>query len=308
MDRFAVSHAPFVNNGNDVNRMFLYIGSALMIPAIFGVVFFGISSLFIVLVSVVVCYISEVLFNFIKTKNFKVNDFSFLVTGMILALTFPVKTPIYVVAISAFFSVFVVKQAFGGLGFNKFNPALCGRCLAGLIVPGLASSLYSFTLNDDAYVSLTSGGENTVTNLVSGQAIGGIGTTCIVFILICAIFLIVSKVIDFKIPLVAILAYFITAVSTVGFESAVSNILSGSFIFVCVFMLTDPNTSPDSLVGKFIFSALFGVLSALVWQMGNLGENTIFAVALFINIISPIFDRLLVVKPILNGGYRNGIK
>lgn len=308
MDRFVVLNAPFVHSGNDVNKMFLYTSIALMVPAIFGMMFFGFQALFLLLISLATCLISEMFFNFIKSKKFKVENFSFFVTGMILALTLPIKTPFYVVIASAFFSIFVVKQAFGGLGFNKFNPALCGRCFAGIIAPALASELYTFTLNEEVYSSLALGGTNTIYNLLSGQAVGGIGTTCTLFIAICGFLLIYAKVIDAKIPLIAILSYFVVGTMTVGYESAIMNMLSGSFIFICVFMLTDPNTSPDTLLGKVVYSVMFGAFSALVWNIGNLGENSLFVVALVVNILSPILDRYLSFKPISRGGYRNAYK
>lgn len=308
MGNFIVLNSPFVHSGNDVNKMFLYTSVALVVPAVYGIIFFGLEALLLILASLASCMLSEMLFNFIKGKKFKVDNFSFFVTGMILALTLPAKTPIWVVAASAFFSIFVIKQAFGGLGFNKFNPANCGRCLAGIIAPALSSGLYAFTLNGDTYESLASGGVNNISNLLSGQAVGGIGTTCILLIAVCAIILTYTRVIDIKIPVVAVAAYFLTAMLKVGFEQAILNMLSGSFIFVCVFMLTDPNTSPDTFLGKLLYSILFGVLSALCWINGSVGENTIFAVALFVNILSPIFDRYLAIKPISQGGIRNAHK
>ena len=71
-----------------------------------------------------------------------------------------------------------------------------------------------------------------------------------------------------------------------------------------MFCLTDPNTSPDTFVGKFVYSVLFGVLSAIVWQMGALGENSVFVVLLFVNLFVPMMDRYFVWKPNSLGGYR----
>ncbi len=308
MGSFIVLNSPFVHSGNDVNKMFLYTSVALVVPAIYGIIFFGIEALFLILISLASCLLSEMLFNFINKKKFKVDNFSFFVTGMILALTLPAKTPLWVVAVSAFFSIFVIKQAFGGLGYNKFNPANCGRCLAGVIAPALASSLYTFTLNEDVYESLTVGGTNSISNLLSGQSVGGIGTTCILLIVVCAIILTYTRVIDLKIPILAVLAYFVTGMLSVGYEQAIMNMLSGSFIFICVFMLTDPNTSPDTFIGKLLYSILFGVLSALCWNNGSLGENSLFAVALLVNILSPIIDRYVAIRPISKGGVRNAHK
>lgn len=308
MNKFVVMNSPFVHSGNDVNKMFIYTAVALMIPAVYGIIFFGIQAAFVIMISLATCLVSEMLFNLVSKKKFKVDNFSFFVTGLILALTLPVDVPFYVVIGSGFFSIFVVKQVFGGLGFNKFNPALCGRCLAGVIAPALASELYVFTLNEETYMSLTRGGENSITNLLSGQAVGGIGTTCIVLIFVCAFILAYTKVIDVKIPIIAVLSYFVVGTMSVGYENAIMNMFSGSFIFICVFMLTDPNTSPDTFLGKILYAILFGVLSALVWNNGSLGENSLFAVALAVNIVAPIFDKYLEIKPVARGGIRNAYK
>ena len=49
MDKFVVSNSPFIHSGNDVNKMFLYTSLALIIPAIFGVMFFGINAFLILI-------------------------------------------------------------------------------------------------------------------------------------------------------------------------------------------------------------------------------------------------------------------
>ena len=308
MEKFIVSNSPFIHSKNDVNKMFLYVAIALVVPAIYGTMLFELWSLLLLTLSLATCFLFECLYNLIHTKKFMVDNFSFFVTGMILALTLPIKTPLYVVILAAFFSEFIAKMAFGGLGRNKFNPALAGRCFAGFVCSGLASNLSSVTIAGDEYVSLALGGSNSITNLVLGQGVGGIGTTCTLIIMLCFVFLVSTSVVDFKIPILAILSYFVVSLIFYNVETTMMNMLSGSFIFVSVFMITDPNTSPNSFVGKVIYSCLFGALSALVWKVGLLGENSIFAVALVVNLISPMLDKYIVVKPLSAGGYRNAYK
>lgn len=308
MDEIYVSNLPFVRSKNDINRMFLYMCVALMIPAVYGFLFFGVKVVAIVLTSVVTCFLSEVFYNLIKFKKIKVEDLSFLVTGLILALTMPEKVPLYIVVASAFFSIFVVKLVFGGLGLNKFNPANTGRCFAGVVSSGFLGEFFNIIINGEEFTSLASGGTNTLQNLIAGQAVGGIGTTCILVIVICFVFLTYTGVVDFKIPIISAIAYFVTANLLVGFEPAVQNLLSGSFLFVAVFMMTDPNTSPDGFFTKIVYSVLFGSLSALVWNLGLLGENTVFVVALFVNVLAPIMDKYFIIRPISLGGYRNAYK
>ncbi len=308
MEKFVVSSAPFVHSKNDLNKMFLFTAIALVLPAIFSVLYFGLNAFIIIAVSLVTCLLSECLFNLIKLKKFKVDNFSFFVTGLILALSMPYKAPFYIVIACGFFSVFIVKFALGGLGINKFNPANTGRCFAGIILAGFSGEFYKTIINGEELTSLATGGTNTLTNLFSGQAVGGIGTTCIIVLLICLVFLIYTRVIDYKLPLFAILSYFVVQVVLVGLEPAMMNMLSGSFLFACIFIITDPNTSPNTLPGKFVYAVLFGGLSALLWKIGSLGENTIFVVALFVNMLVPFMDKYFVWKPLNFGGYRNAHK
>lgn len=308
MENFVVSSAPYKHSGNDINKMFLYMAIALVIPGVFAVVTFGFYSLVIILLSLASCLLSECLFNLITKKKFLVYDFSFFVTGMVLALTMPHKIPFYFVIAAGFVSIFVTKMAFGGLGRNKFNPALVGRCFVGLLSSSVATEFYKMTINGDVYVSLTEGGTNTLYNILMGKSVGGIGTTCVIVIVICFVALVYTGVIDFKIPVISILTYFILGLIVNGFEPTLMDICSGSFLFVSIFMMTDPNTSPNTLVGKIIYSGLFGALSFVLWNTGKLGENTVFAVALFVNLLVPIMDKYLVAKPLTFGGMRNAYK
>ncbi|MBR3885820.1 MAG: RnfABCDGE type electron transport complex subunit D [Clostridia bacterium] len=308
MNKFVVSYAPFVRSSNDINKMFVYTSIMLVFPLVYGCFFFGFFSLLIALASIATCFLAEALFNVLTTKKFKVNDLSFLVSGLILGLTMPVKMPIYIVIVSAFFANFVVKMLFGGLGKNKFNPAVVGRLFAGILVSGLAVNLYDFTLNGETYTSFTNGGENSILNLLTGKAIGGIGTTCIIIMLISYAFLVYMSVIDWKIPLLSVLSYFVVSFLLCGMEQAVLNICSGSFLFVCVFMMTDPNTSASTFLGKLVYSIMFGALSAWLWNIGLMGEETVFVVALIVDALVPFMDKYLFIKQKPLGGYRYASK
>lgn len=304
MDKLVVSYSPFVRSSNDINKMYIYMSVALLLPAVFGCIFFGISSLFVLLTAVIVSYLSESLFNVFVINKFKVENLSFLVSGLVLGLTMPYKMPIYIVAVAAFVAVFIAKMVFGGLGKNKFNPALVGRLIAGVFASSLTNNIYNFTLNGEAYTSFTAGGENSVLNLLTGKAIGGIGTTCVIAIAIAYVFLVYMSVIDWKIPLFSVIAYFVASFTLCGMENAILNICSGSFVFVSVFMMTDPNTSPNSFLGKFLYSVIFGVLSVVLWNLAKMGEESIFVAALIVNVLVPFMDKYLVIKQKPLGGVR----
>ena len=307
-NRFVVSYAPFVRSSNDINKMFVYTSIILILPLVYGCFFFGFSSLLIALVSVGICFLSESLFNLLTIKKFKVTDLSFLVSGLILALTMPIKMPLYIVAISAFLASFVVKMLFGGLGKNDFNPAIIGRLFAGVLASGLSTDLYELTMNGEVYKSFTAGGENGILNLITGKAVGGIGTTCVAIMLIAYAFLVYMSVIDWKTPLLSAISYLVVSYLLCGMEQAVLNLFSGSFLFVCVFMITEPNTSASTFFGKIFYSIMFGALSAWLWSLGVMGEDTIFVAALIVNILAPLMNKYLFIKQKPLGGYRYASK
>lgn len=303
-NEFIVSSSPFIHSKNDVNKMFLYVALALVFPAIYGIVQFGLGALLIIGICIVSCAASEFLYNILNSKRVFIDNLSFLVTGLVLALSLPVGTPIYVVSLAAFVSVFVVKMCFGGLGRNLFNPACTGRCFAGIIFPALSSELYKVTVFGEEYASLTAGGSNNILDLLIGKGTGGIGTTFIIMLLICFVVLAILRILDARITLLSILSYFIVSICLSSLETAVINLFSGSFIFVSIFVITDPNSSPNNFLGKLVYSIGFGAISAAIWNTGLLGENTVFAVALFMNMLVPFMDKYFVLRPISIGGYR----
>jgi len=54
-------------------------------------------------------------------------DGSAVITGLLLAMNLPPLAPWWMAAVGSFFAIIIVKQLFGGLGSNIFNPALAAR-------------------------------------------------------------------------------------------------------------------------------------------------------------------------------------
>jgi Na+-transporting NADH:ubiquinone oxidoreductase subunit B len=104
-----------------------------LIPAIVGgVYFFGWVSLFIVMLSVITCVVTEWLF--VRGKNGRVTE-AVLVSAILYAITLPPTLPFYMVVLGAIFGITFGKMAFGGFGNNVFNPALVGRAFVYITFP-----------------------------------------------------------------------------------------------------------------------------------------------------------------------------
>jgi electron transport complex protein RnfD len=68
-----------------------------------------------------------------------ISDLSAVVTAWLLALALPPMLPWWQTVLGSVFAIIVVKQLFGGIGYNPFNPAMAGYVLL----------LVSFPVDDD---------------------------------------------------------------------------------------------------------------------------------------------------------------
>ncbi|MHC4594800.1 MAG: RnfABCDGE type electron transport complex subunit D [Planctomycetota bacterium] len=89
--------------------------------------YFRIHALILIATCVISSVATEWLCNAIRKKPNSLDDFSAVVTGIILALSLPPNLPVWAAVIGSVFSVAIGKMVFGGLGANIFNPAMVGR-------------------------------------------------------------------------------------------------------------------------------------------------------------------------------------
>ena len=90
---------------------------------------FGVHSLAVILTSIVTCVLAELACNRVFGQETTITDASAAVTGILFAFTLPPTTPLWMVAVGGVLAIVVVKQLFGGLGYNVFNPALAARAI-----------------------------------------------------------------------------------------------------------------------------------------------------------------------------------
>ena len=205
-DLYHVSSSPHVRAKDTTSRIMLYVIIALLPTSVFGIINFGLRAALLILVTVLSCMLSEVLFNIIVHKRNTIDDFSAIVTGLLLALNLPVNLPLWEAILGGMFAIIVVKCLFGGLGQNFMNPALGARCFL-LIAFTADMTNFQYVRNKiEVYSSVTPlaamrNGEavNTMDMLI-GRTAGTIGETSAICILIGAIFLILMGVIDLRIP------------------------------------------------------------------------------------------------------------
>ena len=93
---------------------------------IWGVYVFGLKALIVVAVSIIAAIISEYAIGRLF-KKYTLNDYSALLTGLLIGYNMPSDVKLYVPVAASVFAIIVIKWTFGGLGTNFMNPALAGR-------------------------------------------------------------------------------------------------------------------------------------------------------------------------------------
>lgn len=89
---------------------------------------------------------------FLKMRNRPISnsikDYSAVLTGILLAIAIPSFAPWWVIVMGTAFAIIVVKQLYGGLGQNIFNPAMAGYVLLLISFPvEMTTWVPAYTIN-----------------------------------------------------------------------------------------------------------------------------------------------------------------
>lgn len=122
---------------HSTNRLMLQVVFACVPGILIATWFFGYGLLINIGLAVGFAYGCETLALRLRRQPlaWHLADNSVLVTAVLFALTIPPGSPWWLVLIGIAFAVLVAKHAFGGLGQNLFNPAMCGYLLLLLAFP-----------------------------------------------------------------------------------------------------------------------------------------------------------------------------
>lgn len=110
---------------NQVMRQVMYATILGLTAQLF---FFGWGVAVQLLICVTTALVAEALILSLREKQVRVtlSDGSAALTGLLLALSIPPLAPWWIAVIGTAFAIIIVKQLYGGLGFNLFNPAMAG--------------------------------------------------------------------------------------------------------------------------------------------------------------------------------------
>lgn len=291
-----VSSNPHIRSKDTTARIMQYVVIALLPATLFGIFHFGLHALLLVLVTVATTVLTEYIYDRCMKKKMSIGDFSAVVTGLLLALNLPPKAPWWIGVIGGVFAIIVVKMLFGGLGQNFMNPALGARCF---LIISFTSIMTNFDC--DAYTGATplaaiKAGEGApkLLDMIIGRTAGTIGETSMIALLIGAVFLLVMKVIDLRVPGSYILSFVVFILLFSGHGLDINYILSqlagGGLMLGAFFMATDYVTRPITKNGQYVFGIFLGIMTGIFRIFGPSAEGVSYAIILG-NLLVPLIER-----------------
>ncbi len=307
MEKLIVSSSPHVHTNDTVSSIMRDVIIALFPACIAGVLFFGFRSIVVILTAVAACMMSEWAFQKLTRKQTTITDLSAAVTGMILGMNMPVGIPLWMVVIGSAFSIIIVKQLYGGLGKNFLNPALAGRCFMVIAWAGAMTSYTPALFSPvDAISSATplevmktgvDGYMPSLLNAFLGVKAGCIGETSGLCLLLGFVYLLVRRVIDYKIPVYYIASFVILTYlfgNSRGMDQwyyTALQVMTGGLLFGAIFMATDYVTTPTTSLGQIIFGVGCGGLTFVIRSFGGYPEGVSFAI-LLMNVATPLIENI----------------
>jgi electron transport complex protein RnfD len=293
--------------------------------------YFRMHALMLIAACVISCVAAEWLCNLIRKKPNSLDDFSAVVTGVILALSLPPDLPVWAAVIGGVFSIAIGKMVFGGLGSNIFNPAMVGRTFLTVSFGVLMTTWTVPATIDPAMPAVAQENINARTQATplawsklaiknelgadiysekqfkstfTGEVGGCLGETSVIALLIGGLYLLIRRTISFHIPLAVLAAAFVFAgiaylIDSFVYVQPFFHLTSGGLLLCAFFIATDPVTAPLTRRGMWLFGIGVGSLTMLIRIVGEYPEGIMFSI-LLMNALTPLIDRFF--KRIPAGG------
>lgn len=305
-EMLSVSSSPHVRNKLNTSMIMFVVILALLPATGFGIYNFGISAVILIITCIATCVLCELIYEVLMKLPITIGDLSAVVTGLLLALNLPPSLPWWMAVLGSVFAIIVVKMLFGGIGQNFMNPALGARCF---LVVCFTARMTNFTydgVSTATPLALIKAGQSVnVFNMVIGTIPGTIGETSVVAIVIGAIILLLTGIIDLKIPGSYLVSFviFILLFSGRGTDPyyLTAQLAGGGLMLGAFFMATDYVTSPITDSGKILYGIFLGILTGIFRIFSSSAEGVSYAIIIG-NLIVPLIEKITIPKPFGKGG------
>ena len=244
-------------------------------------------------------------------------DYSAVVTAVLLALALPPYLPWWIVGIASACAIVIAKQLYGGLGNNLFNPAMVGYAIVMIAYPlhltvwpsellmttrfdWLQAIDYALHADTPRYIATLTGAtpldlwrnddtwqlhaDSSVIywNIINASFAAG------------GLWLLLRRYIQWYIPAAMLLTLTIAAVLFSDNLSPLSSVWlhlgCGATMISAFYIATDPVTSPRHPYMKLLFGGGIGILVFIIRQSGSYADGFAYAI-LLMNLFVPLMNR-----------------
>lgn len=317
-NRIIVSPSPHLHSGDSIARNMYGVLIALVPALAFSLYSFGWSAVWITLLSVGFCVLTEWFITHVMLRReVRLIDGSAILTGVLLAFNLPSNLPWWIVAIGAVIAIGIGKMAFGGLGNNIFNPALVGRVFLLISFPAqmttwptprpLLDAVDGETMATPlAMMKSVLHGSGSLADLPSsldlfiGLNPGSMGEISAIALLLGLGYMLIRRIITWHTPVailltVAVFSGILHLANPQLYASPIVHLTTGGLLLGAIFMATDYVTSPITTRGQLLYGFFIGLLTVVIRTWGAYPEGMSFAI-LIMNAFTPIINKFVAPK------------
>ena len=220
--KLIVSHAPFYHSGRRVTERGYHIMLAALPALLLGLYHYGMPAFGVVCLSVSTAIIWELILNLLTRRTITIGDGNAALMGLMFAMLVPATMPWWAVITGTFIVIVIGKHIFGGIGSNAFHPV--ALAIAMMMVSwgdlfDFDAALLNYDLEFAGMYPLAAakffGAESvasfSLTDLLMGQQLGGIGATFGLGLLIGGIYLMLRAFIRWEISLTFLAGIYLAA-------------------------------------------------------------------------------------------------
>ena len=300
--------APYIKHPTTTRGIMLDVMLCMAALYLIATFYYGWRAIMLGVISMAVCMLCEWLGSLMRMERHNTHDLSALVTGMMIPLMLPASIPYYIVIIADVFAILLVKYAFGGTGYNLFNPAAGGLLFVTLCFPQLVFAYPATFSNPEVFGTVTGRLTNSIayvlsvgstpstdmTSVMLGLHPGPMGTLNGLVLLACMLYLAARGSIRLWQPLitlgvVAVFAAFFPRAAYSSLASMYYEVFGTTALFGTVFMLSEPVTGATREEGRLLSGIVAGLLLVVYNYFGAYQQSILFVV-LLMNVINHFID------------------
>ena len=322
--RSIIVSSPHLQDGSSTSKIMWEVVFTLLPIVAWASYQFGIGALFVIAAAT----LGSLSMEWMVSGKSKLADGSALITGLLLGLCLPPGFPLWMAWVGGVVAIGMGKLIWGGLGQNVFNPALVGRAFLQAAFPAAISTWngtrelanwFSFSgtnlalpflqaENVDAISGATPLAKmkfdhdfGSLSDQILGFTTGSLGETGGLLILLLGVYMILRKIIHWRIPLgilgtVVLFSGLFWLIDPEVYPSPLFMLFTGGLMLGTFYMATDLVTSPITPKGQWYYAIGIGVLVVVIRLWGGLPEGVMYAI-LLMNTATPLLNKATKIKP-----------